>query len=150
MITFISQELVGPVWKLIELGDGGTFELAVKRPTLGEQLAVMNDARGEPVEVFLLRSRIVDWRGVNDEAGQPVPYSFDTLGRLSTVYPDLIWDILIAVSEVIKPEATNSKNLPTPPANGGTETTGETTASTALSASITTCVDSAALATNSA
>lgn len=127
MIKFIPSEFTGPIWKLIELGDGGTFEIAVKRPTLGEQLAALDAARGESVEVFLLRARIVDWRGVNDEVGNPVPYTFDTLGQLSLSYPDLIWDILIAVSEAIKTEATNLKNLPTPPANGGTVTADETT-----------------------
>ena len=149
MITFISQALVGPVWKQIDLGDGGTFEIAVRRPTLADQLAVLNDSKGEPVEVFLLRARIVDWRGVNDEAGRPVPYTFDTLGRLSVSYPDLIWDILIAVSEAVQPEATNAKNLPTPPASGGTETTGGTTASTTPSVSTTTSAGSDALRPNS-
>lgn len=123
MITFVPKELTAPVWRTIDLGDGASIEIAVKRPTLAEQLNALEDVRGESVQAFQLRSRIIDWRGVNDEAGKPVPYSWANLSQLSLTFPNAIWDILIAVREAIDQTETHAKNCESPPLAGGTETT---------------------------
>lgn len=123
MITFVPKELTAPVWRTIDLGNGATFDIAIKRPTLAEQLDALDDVRGESVQAFQLRSRIVDWQGVDDQAGKPVPYSWANLSQLSLTFPNAIWDILIAVREVIDQTETHAKNSESPPLAGGTETT---------------------------
>ena len=150
MITFIPKELTAPVWRTIDLGDGASIEIAVKRPTLAEQLSALEDTRGESVQAFQLRSRIIDWRGVNDEAGKPVPYSWGNLSQLGLTYPNAIWDILIAVREAIDPTETHAKNFESPPLAGGMETTTAAAITTESSDSTTTSADSEDSAPNSA
>ena len=142
MITFIPSELTAPVWRTIELGAGATIEIAIKRPTLGEQLAALDDSRGESLQAYLLRSRIVDWRGVNDPFGQAVPYSWDHLSTLCMDYPDAIWELLTAVRAVFARGEPDAKNFNSPPLAGGMETTVEPAVLTVSSVSTTTCAGS--------
>ena len=142
MITFIPPDFTGPVWKRIELGANASIEIAIKRPTLGEQLSVLEETRGDSLQAFLLRSRIVDWRGVNDPTGQPVPYSWNTLSLLCVSYPDAIWDLLSAVRTVLTTGSDEQKNFKSPSLAGGTDE--KTAASTTESStSTTTCGESA-------
>jgi hypothetical protein len=119
MITFIPQQFTGPNWKKIDLGGGDSIELGFSRPTLGDQLAALQATRSESVQAFRLRSQIIDWRGVSDPTGQPVPYSWEMLGELCRSYPNAIWDIILASKS--KPE-TDLKNSGLPPLAGGTAT----------------------------
>jgi len=141
MITFIPPSLTELIWKEIELAPGETIEIAIKRPTLDEQLSVLEDSVGLPVQAFQMRSRIVDWRGVQDTAGQPVKFSWEMLGALCASYPNAIWDLLIAVRELDTPGGDDEKNSEPPPAAGGTEAAASTSDSPTSSTSITSSAD---------
>ncbi len=141
MIKFVPHTLTGPTWRTVELGDGDTIEIAIRRPTLGEQLAYLEDARGDSIQAFNLRSRIIDWRGVQDADGKPVPYSWDTLGQLCMGYENAIWELLSVVREAVSRGCSDLKNFESPPLAGGTEVTVSTTDLTTSSVSITNSAD---------
>lgn len=122
MITFMPPSLTELIWRKIELAPGESIEIAIKRPTLDEQLSCLEESVGHTVQSFQLRSRIVDWRGVQDRAGQPVKYSWEMLGALCASYPNSLWDVLLAVREVNTPRGDDEKNSETPPIAGGTAT----------------------------
>lgn len=121
MITFIPPSLTELIWKEIELAPGESIEIAIKRPTLDEQLSTLEESVGHTVQSFQLRSRIVDWRGVQDPAGKPVVFSWEMLGALCASYPNALWDLLLAVRELSTPRGDDEKNFETPPVAGGTE-----------------------------
>lgn len=141
MITFIPPSLTEVIWKEIELAPGETIEIAIKRPTLDEQLSTLEDSVGHTVQSFLLRSRIVDWRGVQDTAGQPVVFSWEMLGAMCNSYPHALWDLLAAVRELATPGVDDEKNSETPPVAGGTEAAMLTSDSPTSSTSITSSAD---------
>ncbi|MDB5338402.1 MAG: hypothetical protein JWN70_4021 [Planctomycetaceae bacterium] len=127
------------LWRKIELAPGESIEIAIKRPTLDEQLSSLEESVGHTVQSFQLRSRIVDWRDVQDPAGQPVKFSWEMLGALCATYPNAIWDLLAAVRDSTTPGADDEKNSETPPVTGGTAAVALTNDSATSSTSIISC-----------
>ncbi len=66
------------------------------------------DAHGLMLD--LLDYAILDWEGVVDEAGQPLPYSRELLGYLPAEVTDALADALNAASPVDPKEAAAQKN----------------------------------------
>lgn len=135
-VTFIPQQYTAHHWVTVDLGRGDSIEIAVSRPTLLEQLRAVEETRGMAWTAYKLASRIQNWRGVNDEHGQPVPYSWDALNQLCAAYDDCVYSLLEAVRNAGQVTENQSKNLPTPPDAGGTDTPSETIPSTESSPSM--------------
>lgn len=132
MITLIPSTFTGPIWATVDFGDGASIELGLRRPNLGEQIIALEES--DSSREYHLRAYISDWRGVNDEHGKPVPYTWESLNQLCTGYPSAIWGILDAIREVRFPDVeTTSKNSELPLLAGGTTTNDEITNSTTLS-----------------
>lgn len=130
MVTFTPSRFTGPVWKSVELGADATIQVAIKRPTLNDQLAALADINSLTSQSFKLRASICDWRDVMDIDGQPVPFTWQALSELCVSYPTAIWALIDAVRAVLDGlTETDQKNLPSPSAAGGTATTTETTSS---------------------
>lgn len=121
------------IWKPIKLSEGSVLELCLKRPDFKDQVASL--ATRSVADQYRMRvtRTVVDWRGVEDfsDPPQPVPYSADALLQLITTYPQSLHQIDRALTELwyVLPEDLE-KNWPTPPANGGTTTNGETASMT--------------------
>lgn len=140
MVTFIPGRFTDPIWQPIDLGHGASIEIAIKRPTLSEQISALAEVAGQSVTALRLNASIVDWRGVQDVNGNAVPYSWTSLGELCRAYPNAIWSLLDAVRVATSDtQESDLKNLPSPSAAGGTATTTETISSTPLSNSPVTC-----------
>lgn len=150
MVKFIPKKFTEPIWYPIDLGGGDSLEIAIARPTLEEQIQAAGKVAGLSYRAYELASSIKDWRGVTDEAGQPIPYSWEALNQLCAGYPDSLWEFLITISKSQKatsqPDEDSEKNLPLPPLNGGA-TSGDETDPTTISSNST--VDSSADATSS-
>lgn len=136
MITFMPPSLTELLWRKIEIAPGESIEIAIKRPTLDEQLSSLEESVGHTVQSFQLRSRIVDWRDVQDPTGQPVKFSWEMLGALCATYPNVIWDLLAAVRDSSTPGADDEKNSKTPPVIGGMAAVAVTNDSATSSTSI--------------
>lgn len=125
-------------WKTITLSSGQALEICVRRPDFKDQ--VISLAARSLVDQYRTRiaRTVVDWRGVEDEQSPPqaVPFTTDALFQLISVYPQSLHQIDRAILDVwyVLPEDLE-KNLPTPPANGGTTTLAETDSSTTSSLS---------------
>lgn len=118
---------------VIDLGGGQSFTLHLRHPDFLQQVQAMaaDDETGE--FQVRLESMVAGWSGVEDDntPPQPVPYSFEALKQLIAMYPQSFRQINLAIVNAywVYPEDLR-KNLPTPPANGGTTTTDATTLST--------------------
>lgn len=130
MVTFTPSRFTGPVWKTVELGTDATIQIAIKRPTLNDQLAALADINSLTSQSFKLRASIVGWRDVQDIDGEPVPFTWQALSELCVSYPTAIWALIKAVRDTLDgPTETDQKNWPPPSAAGGTATTTETDSS---------------------
>lgn len=128
----------GSKWHSIDLSGGQVLEIEVRRPTFEEQVAALAANSQAGYQRARLTSMITNWRGVVDDAGQDLPYSWPNLEALMSVYPQSLRHILTAVNDawVTLPEDLE-KNSPTPPANGGTTTNDAITPLTESSSSTT-------------
>jgi len=115
-------------WKTIDLGGGNTFDVLLKRPTWGELTLDQEQVRGF-VETRTKKC-LLDWRGISDENGQPIPYSETALEGLAYAFPtavQMIWHQIGLLYSGLLESA--EKNLQTPsdesPA-GTAEKTGQT------------------------
>lgn len=117
-----------PQWHTIDLGEGQSLELLVSRPSFEAQIDRFSSQTTDEFHRSRLNGAVRNWRGVTDDAGEAVPYSFDSLLLLIEAYPQALPAIYRLALDVwtTLPEDLE-KNLPTPPANGGTATTDETT-----------------------
>lgn len=124
MITLIPPAFTGFAWETIDLGNGDTIEIGIRRPTLSEQLVALQDC-GPSCE-YKVRAYVADWRGVNNEKGEAIPFSWDAINQLCAVYPGAIWALLDSVRKVRFAEgADDSKNSESPPLAGGMTTIDE-------------------------
>lgn len=118
-------------WVDIDLGADQSLRIQVARPSFAQQVQVLaSQTQSEFIEARITAS-VIGWEGVVDDAGQSIPYSRDGLLALFATYPQALSRVNAAAIDmwVTHPEDLE-KNLPQPPASGGTETTGETTVST--------------------
>lgn len=123
-------------WYPIDLGAGQSFDLQIRRPTFAEQVTTLATASPEDHTKARFSTMIADWRGVEDEQDppQPIKYSLDALVQLIQVYPQSFRQITASLNDAFHVWPGDlAKNLPTPPANGGTTTTVETTVLTTSS-----------------
>lgn len=135
-VKFIAATLTDPQWFPVELGPDASIEIAFARPTLEDQLKAVNDASGTSYQGYALSAAIKDWRGVEDENGRPVPYSWSALSQLCTAYPDAAFELLAALRKSTQGVTeTERKNSPLPPVNGGEAPASETAATTESSLS---------------
>lgn len=81
-------------WRVVDLGEAGSFEVELRRPTWGE-LAIENEQRQGYIETRL-RTCLVGWRGV-EANGQPVPFSWEKFVQFCEACPVL----LLVVSNVV-------------------------------------------------
>lgn len=123
-------------WVDIDLGAGQNLKLQVSRPGFAQQVEVL--ASGTQVDFVQARinASVTDWQDVENDAGKPVPFNLPSLHALFETYPQALAKVNAAVVDVwITHPGDLEKNLPTPPASGGTGTTGETASSTGSSPS---------------
>lgn len=78
----------------IHLEEAGTFDLIVRPPTLGDELASMFSRNGDARR---LQTAIVGWSGLKDSKGHDVPYTPAALAGLIRRYPDAAHQIGAAV-----------------------------------------------------
>jgi len=120
-------------WYPIDLGAGQLFEIQIRRPTFAEQVKTLAIDSPESHTKSRMEAMITDWRGVEDDSDppRPVKFSSENLLQMIQVYPQSFRQITTALNDMFHVWPGDlEKNLPTPPANGGTITTVETTAST--------------------
>lgn len=106
----------GAEWRSIETAEG-SLELLTRRPTAGDQLEFL--LAGSPAERWLARlhATVTDWRGVEDEQGQPVPFSIESLVLLCSQIG--AWtEVFTLVNDLC--DVAPPKNSAGPSASGGT------------------------------
>lgn len=72
-------------WETIDIGNGETFEICLKKPTFKHVMAdseLPSDYTAERIKVC-----VVDWRGVETEDGKPVSFSIAGLDQMCSAYP---------------------------------------------------------------
>jgi len=123
-------------WADIDLGGNQSLKLLIGRPTFAQQVTVLAAQSTAEFIESRINASVANWQGVVDDAGEPVPFNLPSLQALFATYPQALARVNAAVIDVwITHPEDLEKNLPTPPANGGTETTAETAVSTASSPS---------------
>lgn len=123
-------------WVDIDLGGGQSLKLQVTRPSFIQQVEVLSSASSIEFLESRIRASVSDWQGVENDNAEPVPFNWPALQSLFTAYPQALSRVNGAVVDVwITHPEDLEKNLPQPPVNGGTATTGETAVSTASSPS---------------
>jgi hypothetical protein len=135
-VKLVSSEHYQPKWFPLELADGEAIEIALNRPNLEVQLQTLQDLRGGSYQAYQLGSTIADWRGVVDEAGEPVPYSWPSLNQLCQAYDDVAIQLIrLCRKSLAGPSETERKNSPPPSVAGGGDTSDEAANSTRSSMS---------------
>jgi len=113
---------VGEKWERIE-AEGGDFEVKVRPSThSGLMEAYMADTPGQ-VLLERIKDRVIDWRGVEDDAGKPVRFSIEKLGELIEAAPG----VLQTLTKLVFASGDEPKNSPLPPEDGSPPETAETT-----------------------
>ena len=136
MLTLTSHKISGPRFHTIDFGDGVTIDVGFSQPTLEEQLRALENTNDLTYRGYGLASAIRDWRGVIDENGNPVPYSWTALNQLCTSYPNAVFALLAAYRQSLAGlQETERKNSLPPPVNGGKELATEAVNSTTSSIS---------------
>jgi hypothetical protein len=72
-------------WETIEIGNGDTFEVCLKKPKFKHVMAdseLPSDYTEERIKAC-----VVDWRGVETEEGKPVSFSLAGLDQMCSAYP---------------------------------------------------------------
>jgi hypothetical protein len=104
------KRLNSETWEKVEFA-GGDFEILLggmnhrdvyecaMAPTGGDELA------------HRLRSRVKDWRGVEDAVGNPVPYSYPNLAAMVEAYPSCVGPLTNLVFRT-ETERKNSQSTP--------------------------------------
>lgn len=127
MLRLLPADAVAPQWKTWDIAPAATIELLIGRPTLADQFAIIDAIRKDRdvgYELGEIQARIKDWRGVQDEQGQPLPYSLAALDRIIATYPESFWTLLRLVRETsVGMSETDEKNCVVPPSAGGTAMT---------------------------
>ena len=90
-----SATVVREHWETVDLGHGASVDFLVRRPTAeqvineyGSRAAADDDVGAcSAAAVHRLRSTLIDWRGVTDEAGRAVPFNGEALHQLIEQYP---------------------------------------------------------------
>ncbi len=105
----------GPEWRDLDLGGGETIRLLLRAPTVEQRLRDQGFAvagfYGDRPETeaaayqFRLDSVIAGWAGVEDDAGQPIPFSPDNLRRLIDQFPAALEQLLQITTEAFRPRA---------------------------------------------
>lgn len=109
-----------PRWFTVDLGDGDTIEILMSPPTLEQQLRALDQTQGLGYQAYAISSAICEWRGVIDEKGQVVPYTWTALNSLCTIYPSAVFELLNIRRQMLQPVTdTDRKNSPLLPAAGG-------------------------------
>lgn len=133
MVKLIPPERLAPRWQVLQLDADNSCQLLVARPTAEQCVTGLASPPDESVGAYqmrLARLLILDWSDVTEEIVTPdgpqvvpVAYSFDSLCRLVSQFPQSIWRLLdIVTTATVGLSETDQKNWPTPPANGGTTT----------------------------
>ncbi len=85
-------------WEKIDIGNGETFEVCLKKPTFGD---VMIDSE---LPANYTKNRIetcvVDWRGVEGDDGKTVSFSLAGLDQICSAYPRVGTKIINIVSKM--------------------------------------------------
>lgn len=91
----LSLEAMAPVPHTVDLGESGMFELFLRPPSFAELVEDYADRDLVSILSRRIRVAVARWEGVEDEQGQPIPYSIQNLQRLCEVHP-------VAFSQVLK------------------------------------------------
>lgn len=105
----------------VDLGPAGSLELIVRPTTATEELGATLSAILDGVDAVVLRvfHSITGWSGVNDEHGNPVPFSREALADLMRSLPPFaVVSVMTAVTAFYNP-------APQPPADAPASTTQE-------------------------
>jgi hypothetical protein len=133
---FQFQSAVRQKWATIDLGERGAFEVLVRQPSWadklqdhGLQIAGVVEGYADHVGASTehrIRSSIVGWRGLQDAAGTPLPFSWDALTALCEQVPavfEKLWPLASeAFSGLREDSVKNSEPLPSDSSGAATET----------------------------
>lgn len=106
MIHLLSA-LLQPAWHPVDLGEGQSFEVRIRPAVWGdlirdEATLIAEMQRRVPEgssESERVKHLVMDWRGVVDNAGDPVPYTFERLQLLCSQHPRTFLKILTLVRQ---------------------------------------------------
>ena len=73
-------DITPPQWQIWDIAPGVTLDVLLGPPTFADRFSAID----------AMRSRIKDWRGVEDDQGEPVRYSFEALDRVIALHPDAL------------------------------------------------------------
>lgn len=114
------EKPVGSKWVEIRLGGGQCLQLLVNRPTFAQQVACLSAVSSAEYYQQRISASITDWREVEDNGGQTIPFSLESLWALCGIYPQALARINEAVTDVwVTYPGDLAKNSPPPPATGG-------------------------------
>ena len=125
-------------WIPFDLGDDGDCEICIQSPsfedTLTDQatsaLAIFDDSGTSDIWKESIRNKVltavVDWRGVEDQKGDPIPYSEEAFGLLVTAHPKVFHELHTKIGRLYSGlTAGQVKNSDSPPTST-TETSAKT------------------------
>ena len=112
-------------WRTLALPEGESLDVLVKLPTWGDKLTahgfnVFGTDDDEPqlmgrLAEHRIKTTITDWRGVQDDAGKDVPFSFASLAGLCEQSTSLFYQLLnVATDAYVGLTEDSAKNLPKP------------------------------------
>ncbi len=93
-ITFDKGKTPDPeVWTPASLGIGEEeIEVKLRRPKLDDLLADYDQPR-DRASTRRVQAALCDWRGISDESGKPIPFSWKSLASLCDAFPQLFYNI---------------------------------------------------------
>lgn len=82
----------------IELSDGSTFTILLKRPSYEHQLFDVENTQG--YQQRRMDECVVGWEDLNDENDDPIPFKKQTFERLCELEPGILFQVVNAVQRL--------------------------------------------------
>ena len=129
-MPFVLQPETAERWETIDLGDAGCFEVCFKKPRWGDLCSEFDGEQSGYVE-RRLRAVIVNWRGVNADAGTPVPFSWSAFQSLCEQSPSVFHRLTTLAGRLFFGLEDLARKNSEPPSNAFTAETSVDAVSTA-------------------
>lgn len=134
------KAVVETPWKTVDLGDGGSFEVSLRRPTFDElvtdqaleQRAWFESESGAALEARIQNrlELITGWKDVEGSDGKPLPFSKENLRAVCVQLGAMRELLAIASQSFVGLQETEAKNSEGLSSGASVETAGEKTSTT--------------------
>lgn len=91
MIVLGEKPTTSEEWQAVDLSEIGSFDVLLRHPTFSD--VVVDSELGAGFTAYRLKACVKGWRGVQDEAGHDVPFSFARFENLCLRYPKIIYQV---------------------------------------------------------